>query len=33
LRRSDLAIELFGAQFIEGYIACKAMELSSFTTR
>jgi len=30
LKRSELAIELFGAQFIEGYIASKALELASF---
>lgn len=30
LKRSELAIELFGAEFIEGYIASKTMELTSF---
>ncbi|MGG2396272.1 glutamine synthetase family protein [Pseudomonas sp. SH1-B] len=30
LKRSELAIELFGAEFIEGYIATKSMELTSF---
>jgi len=30
LKRSELAIELFGAEFIEGYIASKALELTSF---
>lgn len=30
LKRSDLARELFGDEFIEGYIATKTMELSSF---
>uniref|UniRef100_UPI00406464A0 glutamine synthetase family protein n=1 Tax=Metapseudomonas boanensis TaxID=2822138 RepID=UPI00406464A0 len=30
LKRSDLARELFGKEFIEGYIATKTMELSSF---
>ncbi len=30
LRRSQLARELFGSEFIEGYIASKAMELTSF---
>ncbi len=30
LRRSQLARELFGNEFIEGYIASKAMELTSF---
>ncbi|MDP9941642.1 glutamine synthetase family protein [Ectopseudomonas alcaliphila] len=30
LKRSELAIELFGAEFIEGYIASKAIELASF---
>ncbi|WP_185054013.1 glutamine synthetase family protein [Pseudomonas moraviensis] len=30
LKRSQLARELFGAEFIEGYIASKTMELTSF---
>lgn len=30
LKRSDLARELFGDEFIEGYIATKTMELTSF---
>ncbi|WP_436968996.1 glutamine synthetase family protein [Ectopseudomonas hydrolytica] len=30
LKRSELAVELFGAEFIEGYIASKTMELTSF---
>lgn len=30
LTRSSLATELFGAEFIEGYIASKTMELTSF---
>ncbi|EJM72675.1 glutamine synthetase [Pseudomonas sp. GM55] len=30
LKRSQLARELFGAEFIEGYIASKTLELSSF---
>ncbi|MNT83520.1 hypothetical protein D3C72_2234030 [compost metagenome] len=30
LKRSDLAHELFGKEFIDGYIATKTMELSSF---
>ncbi|BAN49788.1 glutamine synthetase family protein [Metapseudomonas resinovorans] len=30
LKRSDLARELFGNEFIDGYIATKTMELSSF---
>lgn len=30
LRRSQLAKELFGKEFIEGYIASKSMELTSF---
>jgi glutamine synthetase len=30
LKRSQLAKELFGKEFIEGYIASKTMELSSF---
>ena len=30
LRRSQLALELFGKEFIEGYIASKTLELSSF---
>ncbi|CAI8761983.1 glutamine synthetase [Pseudomonas sp. IT-P253] len=30
LKRSQLAKELFGKEFIEGYIASKAMELTSF---
>jgi glutamine synthetase len=30
LKRSDLALELFGKEFIEGYIASKTMELTSF---
>ncbi|MCY1283987.1 Glutamate--isopropylamine ligase [compost metagenome] len=30
LKRSDLARELFGKEFIDGYIATKTMELSSF---
>lgn len=30
LKRSDLARELFGEEFIEGYIATKTMELASF---
>tara|TARA_R100001244_G_scaffold23821_1_gene24418 strand:- start:22723 stop:24066 length:1344 start_codon:yes stop_codon:yes gene_type:complete len=30
LKRSPLAVELFGREFIEGYIASKTMELSSF---
>lgn len=30
LKRSHLAIELFGKEFIEGYIASKTMELTSF---
>ncbi len=30
LKRSQLAKELFGAEFIEGYIASKTLELSSF---
>ncbi|WP_263139584.1 glutamine synthetase family protein [Pseudomonas sp. RIT-PI-AD] len=30
LKRSQLARDLFGHEFIEGYIAAKAMELSSF---
>lgn len=30
LKRSDLAIELFGKEFIEGYIASKTLELTSF---
>ncbi|QNH08320.1 glutamine synthetase [Pseudomonas sp. B11D7D] len=30
LKRSELAIELFGAEFIEGYIASKTLELTSF---
>lgn len=31
LKRSDLAKELFGHEFIEGYIASKTMELTSFS--
>ncbi|WXL27155.1 glutamine synthetase family protein [Ectopseudomonas mendocina] len=30
LRKSALAMELFGTEFIEGYLASKTMELSSF---
>ncbi|WP_213876117.1 glutamine synthetase family protein [Pseudomonas sp. dw_358] len=30
LKRSDLAKELFGAEFVEGYIASKSLELASF---
>ncbi len=30
LKRSHLAKELFGHEFIEGYIASKALELTSF---
>ncbi|WPP02177.1 glutamine synthetase family protein [Pseudomonas sp. HR96] len=30
LKRSDLAKELFGAEFVEGYIASKTLELTSF---
>jgi glutamine synthetase len=30
LKRSPLAKELFGAEFIEGYIASKELELTSF---
>ncbi len=30
LRASAVAVELFGAEFIEGYIATKSMELTSF---
>ena len=30
LKRSHLAIELFGKEFIEGYIASKTLELTSF---
>lgn len=30
LKRSDLALELFGKEFIEGYIASKMLELTSF---
>ena len=30
LKRSELAVELFGTEFIEGYIASKALELTSF---
>jgi glutamine synthetase len=30
LKRSHLAIELFGKEFIEGYVASKTMELTSF---
>jgi glutamine synthetase len=30
LKRSQLAMELFGKEFIEGYIASKTMELTSF---
>ncbi|WP_263261108.1 glutamine synthetase family protein [Pseudomonas sp. RIT-PI-S] len=30
LKRSELAVELFGQEFIEGYIATKTMELTSF---
>lgn len=30
LKRSELAIELFGREFIEGYIASKTLELTSF---
>ena len=30
LKRSELALELFGNEFIEGYIASKTMELTSF---
>jgi glutamine synthetase len=30
LKRSQLARELFGAEFVEGYIASKVMELTSF---
>ncbi|MCH4873951.1 glutamine synthetase [Pseudomonas sp. TMW22091] len=30
LKRSGLAIELFGTEFIEGYIASKTLELTSF---
>jgi glutamine synthetase len=30
LKRSPLAKELFGAEFIEGYIASKTLELTSF---
>jgi glutamine synthetase len=30
LKRSELAVELFGAEFIEGYIASKTLELTSF---
>lgn len=30
LKRSALAVELFGQEFIEGYIASKALELTSF---
>lgn len=30
LKRSTLALELFGKEFIEGYIASKTMELTSF---
>jgi len=30
LKRSELAKELFGAEFIEGYIASKTLELTSF---
>lgn len=30
LKRSQLAKELFGMEFIEGYIASKSMELTSF---
>ena len=30
LKRSQLAIELFGTEFIEGYVASKTLELTSF---
>jgi glutamine synthetase len=30
LTRSSLAKELFGAEFIEGYIASKTLEMTSF---
>ncbi|MGE8499361.1 MAG: glutamine synthetase family protein [Pseudomonas sp.] len=30
LKRSQLAVELFGSEFIDGYIASKTMELNSF---
>lgn len=30
LKRSKLAVELFGAEFIEGYLASKTLELTSF---
>ena len=30
LKRSQLAMELFGKEFIEGYIASETMELTSF---
>lgn len=30
LKRSQLARELFGTEFIEGYIASKTLELTSF---
>jgi glutamine synthetase len=30
LKQSSLAVELFGSEFIEGYIASKTMELNSF---
>jgi glutamine synthetase len=30
LKQSSLAVELFGSEFIEGYIATKTMELNSF---
>lgn len=30
LKRSQLAVELFGSEFIDGYLASKAMELKSF---
>ena len=30
LARSEMAIELFGTEFIEGYVASKTLELTSF---
>lgn len=30
LKRSELAVELFGSEFIEGFVASKALELCSF---
>ncbi|MBD1588235.1 glutamine synthetase family protein [Pseudomonas typographi] len=30
LKRSELAVELFGSEFIEGFVATKALELCSF---